>query len=64
MTKDVPHALYYEALFAHIEKCDDCSWVTGTLCSTAKKLLDASAQRAAQIMAPIPVVLPRGKAKA
>ena len=61
---DVPHALYYEALFAHIEGCDDCSWVTGTLCRIARKLLDASAQRAAQIMAPIPVVLPRSKVKA
>lgn len=61
---DVAHALYYEALFAHIDKCDACSWVTGTLCSTAKKLLDASAHRAAQIMAPIPIVLPRSKVKA
>lgn len=60
----LPHALYYEALFAHIDRCDACSWVTGTLCVTARRLLDATAARAAQLMAPIPVVLPRSRIKA
>lgn len=54
----------YEVFFDHIESCDGCSWVTGELCDVGKTLLHASAKRAAQILAPIPTVLPRPKVQA
>jgi hypothetical protein len=60
----VPHALYSEALLAHMDKCDGCSLVTSQLCPIGRKLLDAYALRAAQLMAPIPVMLPRSGNKA
>jgi hypothetical protein len=53
-----------DAFMNHIDECDFCCWVTSQFCAKARSLLDATAERAAAKMMPIPVLLPRHKVKA
>lgn len=47
---------YREAFEHHVDNCDRCSWPTLDLCHIGKRLRDAYALRAAQLLAPIPSI--------
>lgn len=59
-TSTVQHAIG-DAFFEHADRCDHCV-IGRQLCAKGVALLDMEAQRAAERLLPIPVLVGEGKA--